>query len=123
MPVIEVPKEKWGGKVREVTLGATAANGGTRAKTVTVGGETTLPFLHFEGEIPRPPAVAIEVQDRKPEDWPAVLLEAWGDATGDLTTWVKAAEAVSSGCVQPISACSPSTTSAISLHSKTLSPR
>jgi len=93
MPVIEIPKEKWGGKVREVTLGATAANGGTRAKTVTVGGETTLPFLHFEGEIPRPPAVAIEVQDRKPEDWPAVLLEAWGDATGDLTTWVKAAEA------------------------------
>jgi acetyl-CoA decarbonylase/synthase complex subunit delta len=93
MPVIEIPKEKWGGKVREVTLGATAANGGTRVKTVTVGGETTLPFLHFEGEIPRPPAVAIEVQDRKPDDWPAVLLEAWGDATGDLTTWVKAAEA------------------------------
>jgi len=93
MPVIEIPKEKWGGKVREVTLGATAANGGTRAKTVTVGGETTLPFLHFEGEIPRPPAVAIEVQDRKPGDWPAVLLEAWGDVTGDLTAWVKAAEA------------------------------
>jgi acetyl-CoA decarbonylase/synthase complex subunit delta len=93
MPVIEIPKEKWGGKVREVTLGATAANGGTRAKTVTVGGETTLPFLHFEGEIPRPPAVAIEVQDRKPEDWPAVLLEAWGDATGDLAAWTKAAEA------------------------------
>jgi acetyl-CoA decarbonylase/synthase complex subunit delta len=93
MPVIEIPKEKWGGKVREVTLGATAANGGTRVKTVTVGGETTLPFLHFEGEIPRPPAVAIEVQDRKPDDWPAVLLEAWGDVTGDLTAWVKAAEA------------------------------
>jgi acetyl-CoA decarbonylase/synthase complex subunit delta len=93
MPVIEIPKEKWGGKVREVTLGATAANGGTRAKTVTVGGETTLPFLHFEGEIPRPPAVAIEVQDRKPDDWPAVLLEAWSDVTGDLTAWVKAAEA------------------------------
>jgi acetyl-CoA decarbonylase/synthase complex subunit delta len=93
MPVIEIPTEKWGGKVREVTLGATAANGGTRAKTVTVGGETTLPFLHFEGETPRPPAVAIEVQDRKPDDWPKVLLEAWGDVTDDLTAWVKAAEA------------------------------
>jgi acetyl-CoA decarbonylase/synthase complex subunit delta len=93
MPVIEIPKEKWGGKVREITLGATAANGGTRVKTVTVGGETTLPFLHFEGEIPRPPAVAIEVQDRKPQDWPAVLLEAWGAVAGDLTAWAKAAEA------------------------------
>jgi acetyl-CoA decarbonylase/synthase complex subunit delta len=99
MPVIEIPKEKWGGKVREVTLGATAAKGGTRAKTVTVGGETTLPFLHFEGEIPRPPAVAIEVQDRRPDDWPAVLLEAWGDVTGDVTAWAKAAEAAGADAI------------------------
>jgi len=99
MPVIEIPKEKWGGKVREVTLGATAANGGTRAKTVTVGGETTLPFLHFEGEIPHPPAVVIEVQDHKPGDWPAVLLEAWGDVTGDVTAWAKAAEAAGADAV------------------------
>ena len=68
MPAIEIPKEKWSGKVREIILGATAADGGTRAKTVTVGGETTLPFLHFEGEIPHPLAIAVEVQDRKPTD-------------------------------------------------------
>jgi len=92
MPVIEVPKEKWSGKVREITLGATAADGGTRAKTVTVGGETTLPFLHFEGEIPHPPAIAIEVQDRVPAEWSPVLLEAWGDVTEDVTAWAKAAE-------------------------------
>lgn len=93
MPAIEVPKEKWSGKVREITLGATAADGGTRAKTVTVGGETTLPFLHFEGDIPHPPAIAVEVQDRVPADWSPVLLEAWGDVTGDLAAWTKAAEA------------------------------
>ena len=92
MPAIEVPKDKWSGKVREITLGATAADGGTRAKTVTVGGETTLPFLHFEGEIPHPPAIAIEVQDRKPADWSPVLLEAWGDVTEDPGAWAKAAE-------------------------------
>lgn len=92
MPTIEVPKEKWNGKVREITLGATAAEGGTRTKTVTVGGETTLPFLHFEGEIPRPPVIAIEVQDRKPADWSSILLEAWGDAIEDVVTWTKAAE-------------------------------
>ncbi len=92
MPTIEVPKEKWGGKVREITLGATAADGGTRAKTVTVGGETTLPFLHFEGEIPHPPVIAIEVQDRKPDDWSPVLLDAWGEVTEDVAAWAKAAE-------------------------------
>lgn len=92
MPTIEIPKEKWSGKVREITLGATAGEGGTRAKTVTVGGETTLPFLHFEGEIPHPPAIAVEVQDRKPADWSPVLLEAWGDVTEDPAAWAKAAE-------------------------------
>ena len=59
MASIEIPKEKWSGTVREITLGATDADGGTRANTVTVGGETTLPFLHFEGEIPNSPAIAI----------------------------------------------------------------
>jgi acetyl-CoA decarbonylase/synthase complex subunit delta len=92
MPVIEIPKEKWSGKVREITLGATGADGGSRARTVTVGGETTLPFLHFEGQIPHPPAIAVEVQDRPPADWPPVLLDAWGEAVQDVTAWAKAAE-------------------------------
>ncbi len=92
MAVIEIPKEKWSGKVREVTLGATAAQGGTRSRTVTVGGETTLPFLHFEGEIPHPPAIAVEVQDRPPADWSPILLEAWGEAVQDVAAWAKAVE-------------------------------
>ncbi len=92
MPVIEIPKEKWNGKVREVTLGATAAQGGTRASTVTVGGETALPFLHFEGQIPHPPAIAVEVQDRPPADWSPILLEAWGAVVQDVAAWAKAAE-------------------------------
>jgi acetyl-CoA decarbonylase/synthase complex subunit delta len=94
MPVIEIPKEKWTGKVREITLGATAAEGGTRAKTITVGGETTLPFLHFEGEAPHPPAIAVEVQDRGPTDWPSVLTQSWGEVTEDVVAWAKAAEAM-----------------------------
>jgi acetyl-CoA decarbonylase/synthase complex subunit delta len=92
MPAIEIPKEKWSGKVREITLGATAAEGGTRTKTVTVGGETTLPFLHFEGNVPHPPVIAVEVRDRVPADWSPVLLEAWGDVTKDVVAWTKAAE-------------------------------
>jgi acetyl-CoA decarbonylase/synthase complex subunit delta len=93
MPAIEIPVEKWTGQVREITLGATAADGGTRTQTVTVGGETTLPFLHFEGEVPHPPVIAVEVQDRPPTDWPSVLTEAWNGASADVVAWVKAAEA------------------------------
>jgi acetyl-CoA decarbonylase/synthase complex subunit delta len=93
MPVtVEIPKEKWTGKVREVTLGATAAAGGTRKKTVTVGGESTLPFLSFEGEMPNPPAVALEVQDRYPDDWSALLKEVWGDTLQDPAAWAQRAE-------------------------------
>ncbi len=92
MPV-EIPKEKWMGKVRQVTLGATAKDGGTRSHTVTVGGETTLPFLHFEGELPLRPVIAIEIKDRKPEDWSALLEQVWGDAMNDPGEWAKAAEA------------------------------
>jgi acetyl-CoA decarbonylase/synthase complex subunit delta len=94
MPVtVEIPKEKWAGKVREVTLGATAEDGGTRARTVTVGGESTLPFLHFDGAIPYRPALAIEVRDRRPDDWSPLLYAAWGDAMNDPVEWAKAAEA------------------------------
>ncbi|MGC9333359.1 MAG: acetyl-CoA decarbonylase/synthase complex subunit delta [Anaerolineae bacterium] len=89
---VEIPAERWTGSVREVTLGATADQGGTRTKTVTVGGETTLPFLHFEGEMPHPPVIGIEIQDSYPADWSPVLLEAWGDAVKDPAAWAKKAE-------------------------------
>ncbi|MCB0049480.1 MAG: acetyl-CoA decarbonylase/synthase complex subunit delta, partial [Caldilinea sp.] len=72
--------------------GATKAEGGTRSRTVTVGGETTLPFLHFEGQIPHTPVVAVEVKSRRPDDWSPLLLEAWGDVAGDPAAWAKAAE-------------------------------
>jgi acetyl-CoA decarbonylase/synthase complex subunit delta len=94
MPVtVEIPAEKRSGSVREVTLGATADQGGTRTSTVTVGGETTLPFLHFEGEMPKPPIVGIEIQDYEPLDWSPLLLEVWGDVVKDPAAWAKEAEA------------------------------
>ncbi len=93
MPTVEIPKEKWNGKVREVKLGATKEEGGSRTKTITIGGEATLPFLHFENTIPHAPALAIEIKDRKPGDWSPLLYEAWGDAMNDPAAWAKAAEA------------------------------
>lgn len=95
MPVtVEIPKEKYAGKVREIVIGATKEQGGTRAKTVTIGGESTLPFLHFEGSVPHPPALAVEVQSRRPLDWSPVLMDAWKDVADDPVAWAKAAQAL-----------------------------
>jgi len=91
---VPIPKETWSGKIREVTLGALPADGGSRGKTVTVGGETTLPFLHFEGQIPHPPAVAVEVMDQPPKDWSPILLQAWGNVVSDPAAWAKKAEEI-----------------------------
>jgi len=88
MTELEIPVEKWSGAVRLVTLGATG-DGGTRTSTVTVGGETTLPFLHFEGQIPNAPVVAAEVVDMHPADWSPALLEALGDDTRDPAAWAQ----------------------------------
>jgi acetyl-CoA synthase len=88
-----VLKEGWSGSVREVTIGALAADGGTRTSLVTIGGETAMPFLDFEGQMPNKPVVAIEVKDRRPDDWSELLVEKWGDAMNDPGEWAKAAEA------------------------------
>ena len=97
---IEVPEDKWPGEVRSVTIGATESDGGTRARAVTVGGETTLPFMHFEAEMPNPPIIAVEIKDRLPEDWSTLLLDAWGDAAADPAQWAKAAEDTGADLIQ-----------------------
>lgn len=98
MPV-EIPKESWTSQVLEVTLGATPAQGGTRGRTVTVGGESTLPFLHYEGKMPHRPVVAVEVLDRYPDDWSPLLLEAWGETARDPVAWAAQGVAVGADLV------------------------
>ncbi|MBI2331631.1 MAG: acetyl-CoA decarbonylase/synthase complex subunit delta [Chloroflexi bacterium] len=89
---IDIPKDKWPGSIRAITIGATSAEGGTRAKSITVGGQTTLPYLHFEAPTPNQPVIAIEIKSRKPEDWSPLLLETWGEAMNDSAQWAKKAE-------------------------------
>ena len=91
---IEIPKDKWPGNIREIVIGATSAEGGTRTKTVTIGGGTTMPYLQFEAPTKNKPLIAIEIKSRKPEDWSPLLTEAWGDAMDDPARWAKRAEEV-----------------------------
>lgn len=85
MAAVEVPTEKWTGKIHEVKLG------GNGRKSVVVGGENTLHFLHFEGTMPNKPLIAIEVQDRNPTDWSPHLVSVWGDVLSDPGAWAKKA--------------------------------
>jgi len=82
-------KEKWTNKINIVKIGATKEEGGTRTSTVTVGGETTLPFLFDEGDIPNPPVIAMEVLDIAPTDWPETLLENFKDVANDPVKWAE----------------------------------
>ncbi|HUV06934.1 MAG TPA: acetyl-CoA decarbonylase/synthase complex subunit delta [Spirochaetia bacterium] len=81
-------KEKWTASINQVTIGATKDQGGTRGKTVTVGGQTTLPYLTFEGEIPHPPVIAGYVADTPP-GWPDVLKNAIGKEINSPAEWAQ----------------------------------
>ena len=89
---IDIPKDKWPGSIKSITIGATSADGGTRTKTVTVGGGTTMPYLHFESPTTNKPVIAIEIKSRKPDDWSPLLAEVWGEAMNDPAQWAKKAE-------------------------------
>lgn len=79
---VDIIKERWNSKLNELTIG----------ENLKVGGESTLPYLQFEGEIPNKPAVILEVLDINPSaDWPENLVSAWGDVLGDPIAWAKKA--------------------------------
>ncbi len=75
----EIPKETAHGAVRTVRIGATASEGGTRTSTVTIGGAQAMPFHAFEGALPHPPAIAMEVFDSPPKRYPRALRNVFGD--------------------------------------------
>ena len=89
---VELVKDTWTGAVRTVVLGATPAEGGTRSKVVKVGGEKALPFCHFESDMPNKPVVAIEIKNRRPDDWSPLLQDVWGTAMDQPGDWARAAE-------------------------------
>jgi len=78
----EIPKTKYSGKIKEITLGK-------GDKAVTVGNETAYPFYLFEGEMPNMPKIAMEVYDCPPEEWPEAALEPFAGVTDDPVAWAQ----------------------------------
>jgi acetyl-CoA decarbonylase/synthase complex subunit delta len=75
----EIPKEKSMGRIAEVVLGATPAEGGTRSVRLTIGGSTGLPFHFFESQQVHRPVVAMEVFDKIPQKYPDALRDYFQD--------------------------------------------
>jgi acetyl-CoA decarbonylase/synthase complex subunit delta len=56
-------REEFSGRIREVTLGATRAQGGSRSRVLTIGGADTPPFAFTFHPPPNPPVLAVDVFD------------------------------------------------------------
>jgi len=76
---VEIPKKAYSGVIRGIDLGAGKI----------AGGESTMPYHMFEGEMANPPLVALEVNDVEPEEWADSLKEIYGDVWSDPVAWAK----------------------------------
>jgi len=85
---VTLVKERYSSKVGEVVLGATSEQGGTRTATVTVGGDSALPFLHFEGQTQNRPVIAMEITDIVPT-WNEKITQQIGDVINNPAAWAK----------------------------------
>jgi acetyl-CoA decarbonylase/synthase complex subunit delta len=78
----ETPIESYNGKIREVSIGA-----GDSARVV--GGENSFPFHLWEGQMVTKPAIAMEVYDIEPQNWPPAVIGPFSDVLANPVAWAK----------------------------------
>jgi len=84
----EPPVYTYPGAIREVRLGATRAEGGSRRSAVTIGGATT-PAYFDPARLPKnPPVISLDVFDM-PVTLPKVLKENVAEVMEDPAAWAK----------------------------------
>jgi acetyl-CoA decarbonylase/synthase complex subunit delta len=84
------PIETYPSRVVEVKLGATKSEGGSRGKSVVIGGETAPAFYTFERSVSRPPIITLDVFDMEVPLAKAVKMHV-KDVLGDPAAWAKLA--------------------------------
>ena len=82
---------EWTGRIGEITLGATSADGGTRSVAYRIGGESDLPFLGMECTRGSIPLIAFELCD-DPAFWSPIVTGFVGDLVNDAPAWAREAE-------------------------------
>ena len=79
----QIPEQPYTGKIGDVTVG-------TGDAACTVGGENAYSFHVFEGEMPNPPKIAMEVWDYDPSgEWPEAAVAPFKDVIGSPDAWAK----------------------------------
>ena len=89
MVEVPIPKEKWTGRIGVLELGSSSEKGGSRGKTVVVGGSTGMPFLSYEGASPNRQIIAGEVMDTT-DELPQAVKDLFGEAVHDPAQWAQA---------------------------------
>jgi len=84
------PIEKYPGRILEVKLGATKGEGGSRGKTVVIGGATSPAFYMFENPLPHPPVVTLDVFDMAVQLPKAIKMHV-EEVMEDTAAWAKLA--------------------------------
>jgi acetyl-CoA decarbonylase/synthase complex subunit delta len=84
------PVESYPGKITEVRLGATRGEGGTRGRSLVIGGETSPAFYSFERPMVHPPVVTLDVFDMEVPLSKAVKMHV-KEVVGDPAAWAKLA--------------------------------
>jgi acetyl-CoA decarbonylase/synthase complex subunit delta len=84
------PINSYSGKIVEVKLGATRSGGGSRGRSLIVGGETSPAFYTFESELPHPPVLTLDVFDMKVPLSKAVKMHV-REVVDDPAAWAKLA--------------------------------
>jgi acetyl-CoA decarbonylase/synthase complex subunit delta len=69
------PVETYPGRIVEVKLGATRSEGGTRGKSVIIGGERSPAYYLFENPTPHPPVITLDVLD--PAAWAKLAVDKY----------------------------------------------
>ncbi len=82
-PIVEYP-----GKIAEVVIGATKELGGSRGKTIKIGGDTSPPFYLFESKPVNRPVAALDVFDTPPP-LAGPVKKAYQDVLQDPAEWAK----------------------------------
>ena len=84
------PIDTYPGKITEVKLGGTRGEGGTRGRSVVIGGETSPAYYSFERPMPHPPVITLDVFDMEVPLSKAVKMHV-KDVVGDPAAWAKLA--------------------------------
>jgi len=84
------PIQSYSGKIAEVKLGATKSEGGSRGRSLVIGGETSPAFYSFETKLPHPPVLTLDVFDMKVPLSKAVKMHV-REVVDDPAAWAKLA--------------------------------